>query len=105
MKINVLLSGPMILAPPSLGFAEACEGITTQDMVACWARSLKTIDVELNTEYQRAMKVAKDQFRATDVENLKDSHLPGWLTGMRYARPSTALSVAQPVVKLFTSPA
>jgi uncharacterized protein YecT (DUF1311 family) len=42
-------------------------------MVTCLARSLKTVDDELNAQYQKALKVAKDQYKPTDVQNLKDA--------------------------------
>jgi uncharacterized protein YecT (DUF1311 family) len=34
---------------------------------------LKKIDAELNTVYQRALKVAKDPYTLADVQNLRDA--------------------------------
>ena len=43
------------------------------EVVNCMAKVLKTIDAELNVGYQRALKVTKNQWTPTDVQNLKDA--------------------------------
>lgn len=42
-------------------------------MVACLAKSLKAVDADLNAEYRKAVKVAKDQYKPPDVQNLRDA--------------------------------
>jgi uncharacterized protein YecT (DUF1311 family) len=40
---------------------------------------LKTVDAELNVEYQRALKVTKNQWTSADVQNLRDAQRK-WIT-------------------------
>lgn len=73
MKIGTPLLALLSLIGPSIAQSGSCDG-NTQEMVDCLARSLKTVDAELNTEYQKALKVTKDQYhRSADVQNLKDA--------------------------------
>jgi uncharacterized protein YecT (DUF1311 family) len=37
------------------------------------AKSLKAVDAELNAEYRKALKVAKDQYKPADLQNLRDA--------------------------------
>ena len=37
------------------------------------ANILKTVDAQLNVEYQRALKITKDQWTPSDLQNLRDA--------------------------------
>src|SRR5437879_12531705 len=60
----------LLLAAPSV--SQTCDG-NAPEVVNCMARVLTKVDAELNVEYQRALKVAKNQWTSSDVQNLKDA--------------------------------
>ena len=62
----------MLLVSSVPSFAQTCEG-NTAEVVNCMEKILKTVDGELNVEYQRALNVTKNQWTPTDVQNLRDA--------------------------------
>jgi uncharacterized protein YecT (DUF1311 family) len=68
--VTALLALFVLVAPL---VPQTCGDGNTAEVVNCLAKELKKIDAELNTEYQRALKIAKNQRTSTDVQNLKDA--------------------------------
>jgi uncharacterized protein YecT (DUF1311 family) len=72
MKFGTLALGAVLLTVPLTGQSEGCNG-NTPEMVACLRKSLIAVDAELNAEYRKALKVAKDRYKPADVQNLQDA--------------------------------
>lgn len=60
------------LAIPSRAQDESCDG-NTYETAVCLLKVLKKVDAELNTVYQKSLKIAKDPYTPADVANLKDA--------------------------------
>lgn len=72
MKFGSLIVSALLLTIPLHAQSGGCDG-NTPEMVACLAKSLKAVDAELNALYQKALKIAKDQYKPADAQNLKDA--------------------------------
>jgi uncharacterized protein YecT (DUF1311 family) len=72
MKRGALFLALFSLAIPSRAQDESCDG-NTYETAVCLLRVLKKVDTELNTVYQKSLKVAKDPYTPADVANLKDA--------------------------------
>jgi uncharacterized protein YecT (DUF1311 family) len=71
MKIVTAVSLALLgLAAPLV--PQTCAG-NTAEVVNCLAKDLTKVDGELNVEYKRALKVAREQWTPIDVQNLKDA--------------------------------
>jgi uncharacterized protein YecT (DUF1311 family) len=71
MKGAILLLTLLLLPIVSLAQEdETCEG-TTYDISMCMLRILKKVEVELNINYQKALMVARRDYTARDVQNLR----------------------------------
>ena len=73
MKFGIFVVSAVFLTIPLHAQSDGCDGYTTPEMVACLAKALKAVDDELNAEYRKALKVAQDQYKPADVQNLRDA--------------------------------
>jgi uncharacterized protein YecT (DUF1311 family) len=70
MKFVFAISLLLIYACPA--FSQTCDG-NTPEVVECTTKVLKKVDADLNVEYQRALRITKLQWTATDIRNLQDA--------------------------------